>query len=306
MPSRIPSSIHELLLRQDGVLARTQALRHGMSEHTWNWQRRRFWKAVLPGVVISHTGVPTDRQRAWAAVLHGGTDALLHGDAALLDHGFKIDLAQVDVAVPFPRRVRAASLLGGPKLLCHTLDALDPAASRAFGPPVAAVACAALRAADWSSTPRAAAWRLAAVVQRGLTTAETMRVELAKMSEIGCRDLLTRVLDDVAYGAHAGSELEFLEFLRSHGLPEPDRLQVLVRTETGKRYLDGRYDRQKVSVEVDGAHHMEVAQWDADALRSLELAVARRGSGETVIRLTMGNMRHDGPKVATLLRDALA
>jgi very-short-patch-repair endonuclease len=132
-----------------------------------------------------------------------------------------------------------------------------------------------------------------------------MRRVLASLTDVGCREQIERVLDDVSFGAHAASELEFLQFLRSHGLPEPDRLQVLVRTGTGKRYLDGRYDRLRVSVEVDGAHHMEVAQWDADALRSLELAVVRRGSGETVIRLTMGNLRYDGQKVAGHLRQLL-
>lgn len=305
MSSRIPPAVHDLVLQQDGVLARTQALLLGMSEHTWNWRRHRFWKAVLPGVVIAHTGMPTDRQRAWAAVLHGGAGAVLHGDAALLEHGFQIGLAQVDVAVPFPRRVRGASLLGGPKLVCHTLQQVVPEAPRASGPPVATVASAALQAADWAPSSRAAAWRVAAVVQRGLTTAAGLRAALASMPELGRRNELERVVDDVEHGAHAGSELEFLNFLRSKGLPEPDRLQVLVRSATGKRYLDGRYDEKKVTVEVDGAHHMEVAQWDADALRSLELAVARRGEGETVIRLTMGNLRHDGPKVAALLLQLL-
>ena len=70
----------------------------------------------------------------------------------------------------------------------------------------------------------------------------------------------------------------------------------------GIRYLDGRWKKEKVSLELDGAYHMEVQSWDADTLRGLQLAVAARGTGEQQVRLTRANLRHDEAKVAELLR----
>jgi very-short-patch-repair endonuclease len=69
-------------------------------------------------------------------------------------------------------------------------------------------------------------------------------------------------------------------------------------------YLDARYRRQKVTVELDGSHHREVATWEADALRTLRVVAAL--PGERVVRLTPGMLRHDGPEVAQHLRTLLA
>ena len=123
------------------------------------------------------------------------------------------------------------------------------------------------------------------------------------MPRLRRRTLIAVVLDDVELGAHAGSELAFLRFCRAHGLPRPDELQVRVRSGAATHYLDARYRRQRVTVEVDGAHHREVATWEADALRTLRVAAAM--PGERLVRLTPGLMRYDGDEVAELLRRIL-
>lgn len=296
----------ELADQQDQVLARQQALASGLGEAGWNWRLDNgYWRAVLPGVAVTHSGEPTDKQRAWASVLHAGSGAALSGDAALVELGFTLkDLRRVDVGVPWPREVRGHALLGGPRLKCHTVRHFSQWVHAARPLAVVRAAPAVLHAAAWAPTDRAAEWRIAAVVQQGLATAVDVRTALTGMSRLPRRAFLHEVIDDVDLGAHAGSELEFLRFCRHHRLPEPDELQVLVRA-GGKRYVDARYVRQRVSVEVDGAHHRLVEQWDADALRSLHLAVAHRGSGETLVRLTKGNLRHDGSQVAGLLRQLL-
>ena len=288
------------------MLARRQALASGLSEAGWNWRLDNgYWRAVLPGVAVTHSGEPTDKQRAWASVLHAGAGAALSGDAALVELGFSLrDLRTVDVCVPWPREVRGHDLLGGPRLKCHTVRHLSPWVHVGRALPVVRAEAAVLHASSWAPTDRAAEWRIAAVVQQGLATAPELRAALTAMPRLPRRAFLHEVIDDVDLGAHAGSELEFLRFCRRHRLPEPDQLQVVVRA-GGKRYVDARYLRQRVSVEVDGAHHRLVAQWDADALRGLHLAVARQGSGETQVRLTKGNMRHDASQVASLLRQLL-
>ncbi|MCW2499913.1 MAG: hypothetical protein JWN87_1589 [Frankiales bacterium] len=71
----------------------------------------------------------------------------------------------------------------------------------------------------------------------------------------------------------------------------------------GVRYLDARYRRQRVTVELDGAHHRLVGQWEADALRTLHVLASARD--EQLVRLTRGNLRHDEPVVAQLLGQLL-
>ena len=112
------------------------------------------------------------------------------------------------------------------------------------------------------------------------------------------------VLADVRQGAHAQTELDFLRLLRRHGLPLPDRLQLRVRA-GGKRYLDAWWERQRVTVELDGAHHRSAGTWDADTLRGNAVAVAQRHDRLLLLRFTTGNLRHDEPQVVAQLRAAL-
>src|SRR5205085_7353632 len=123
-------------------------------------------------------------------------------------------------------------------------------------------------------------------VQRRITAVPLLRETLADMPRLKRHALVLAVLDDVELGAHSGTELQFLRFCRAHDLPKPDELQTRVRTETGQHYLDARYRRQKLTVEIDGTHHRDVETWEGDALRTLRVVAAM--PGEQVIRLTAG------------------
>lgn len=295
----------EIAALQDDVIARYQALAAGMTVAQWDWKLSRgHWKAVAPGVAVTHTGGLTDRQRWWAAALHAGSGAAISGDAGLVARGMKkITVPVIDVAVPHKRQVVAVATTEL-TLAPHRLGDVSAWRVEIRGLPVLKPEAAALHAAAWAASDRQAETRLAMVVQQRLTAVVLLRAALEKMPRLPRRALIREVLDDVEFGAHAQSELEFLRFCRRNGLPEPDEMQVKVRA-GGTHYLDARYRRQKVSVEVDGTHHKEVEQWDKDTLRSLQLAVAARGTGEQLIRITRANMRHDEAKVADLLRTLL-
>jgi hypothetical protein len=256
------SSWRTLLERQDLVLTRAQALRGGMSKAAWEWKLARgVWRPVLHGVVVAHTGEPTRRERTWAACLYGGRGAALSGDAALVQLGVeRLVPRTVDVAVPLERRVRPARLVGGPAVVPHRVQGLQRWEHPGSGPALLTAHAAVLHAAAWAPTDRAAEGSLAAVVQSRLSAPRLIREALAQMSSLHRRALIREVLDDVELGAHATSELEFLRFCRRNGLPLPDELQVRVRA-GGVRYLDARYRRQRVTVELDGAHHRLVGQW---------------------------------------------
>lgn len=74
--------VRELLVRQDGVISRRQALAAGLTANDIRRTiRQRVWAPVHPGVYVDHTGPITWRQRAWAAVLHAWPAALCHESA---------------------------------------------------------------------------------------------------------------------------------------------------------------------------------------------------------------------------------
>lgn len=298
----------QYLARQDGVIARHQALTGGMSRHEWAWKLERgVWQRALPGVAIAHSGGTSERERAWAAVLHAGTDALLSGDTALRLAGFGAAKGRdLDVVVPTGRNVAGTTLLTEDKheVVVHRVVRPDRWGRELRALPVMTAHAAVLQAASWAESDRAAEWRIAAAVQRRVTAVPLLREALLEMPRLKRRALVAVVLDDVELGAHAGSELQFLRFCREHRLTLPDELQVRVRTGRKTHYLDARYRRQRVSVEVDGAHHRDVETWEADALRTLRVAAAV--PGEQVLRLTPWLMRHDGDEVAELLRVILA
>ena len=100
------------------------------------------------------------------------------------------------------------------------------------------------------------------------------------------RRLLHGVLLDLLGGVQSLGELDVLRGCRDRGIPEPDR-QVLRRTPTGTYYLDFRWDRWKLVVEVDGIQHSWVENVVADALRQNTIAI----SGDTVLRLPLLGLR---------------
>lgn len=296
----------DLALQQDSVLGRRQAMALGMSEDLWQWKLDRgIWRPVLPGVVTLHSGEPTMRQLLRTGVVKAGRDATLTGDAVLLEHGFPFkDISSVDVAVA-RTAPKAFRLREGLTYRPHSVYGLK--GKRVEGAALAQMTLpfATLYAAAWAPSARAAEWRLATVVQRGLAEPAALRAALATVPCLERHRLILTALDDVEQGAHASSELDFLRVCRRHGLPEPDELQVRVRTGRGTRYLDWRYRKQRVRGEVDGAHHRYVETWEADLLRGNDLAVARRGSDEIELRFTGSQVRHEGWLVAKQLRAAL-
>jgi hypothetical protein len=64
-------AIAELLALQSGVISRPQVLAAGGCDHDIaRHLRRRIWARIHDGVYVDHTGEPSWKQRAWAAVLY--------------------------------------------------------------------------------------------------------------------------------------------------------------------------------------------------------------------------------------------
>jgi hypothetical protein len=300
-----PRTWRDTVAQQDGVLCRAQALAGGLTPDAWAWKvASGRWQLPCDGVAVTHSGEPTPLQLRWVAVLKGGRDAALTGDAALVHFGAKrLQVVQYDVAIPAERRARRVET---PSLVMqpHRIEKLE--LWTAGHPHLRLVHkhAATLHAAAWASTDEQAEHRLTLAVQQRLTAVTSLRLTLTEMPRLPRHALILAVLDDVELGATAQSELDLLRFCRRHQLPMPDQLQLRVRTRT-TRYLDARWSWLRITVEIDGAHHMWVEQWNADTMRSLELAVASRGTREQLVRVTRSMLRHQENETAGLLRRLL-
>lgn len=295
-------ALQQVAARQAGVVTAAQVSAAGLSEKLWHYRiTAGGWQRLLPGVAVTHTGEPTSAQLAWAAVLSAGQDARLTGDAALVQVGLKLsELKLLDVVVPHRRRVVPGVFTNGPEIRVMRARAASRLPSAISDIPAVVPHAAVLHAAALAATDRDAEWRLAAVVQQRISAPVLIREHLLLLPQLKRKQLVREVLDDVELGAHAGSELAFLRFLREHGLPLPDELQLRVRAGRATHFLDARYRRQRITFELDGAHHRDVASWQADALRTLRVAAAL--PGEQVLRLTPFMLRNDCDELAKLLR----
>jgi hypothetical protein len=305
LPEPAPRSYQELLEEQSSVLARWQAFEGGLSRAALEWRlERKTWQVVLPGVVVAHSGAVTFEQKVQAAILYGGDGAAVSGDALLhlsrpkQRRGNPPDV--VDIAVAADAKVTARKFFRP-----HRCSRLAEISHPVRLPRQVRIAPAVLHSAAWAPSDRAAEWRVAAAVQQRLTNIPQLRGALTLLPRLPRRHAIRLVLDDVELGAHARTELDFLAFLRRNGLPLPDRLQFKVRA-NGVRYLDAWSDKQRVCAEIDGAHHMEVGQWDDDTLRSNAVLVAQRHDRVMLLRVTAGNMRHKEAELAAQFRAALA
>jgi very-short-patch-repair endonuclease len=115
------------------------------------------------------------------------------------------------------------------------------------------------------------------------------------------RSLLRRTVADLAGGAQALSELDFLTLCRRHRLPRPD-LQERRRDQTGRvRWLEAYWREWRLHVEVDGAHHMDVRQWADDMRRQNDIWT----TGDQILRFPGWLVRARPDEVAATLRRAL-
>lgn len=128
---RVPA-LDELVDRQDGVLSTGAALRY-MTGEALQWRvRTGRWQQPCRGIVVTHSGELSSRQRLWVASLWAGPGSVLGGlTAARLDgfKGFTVRpehlAAELDRRQQINRRVlmraTVADIAGG----SHALSELD-------------------------------------------------------------------------------------------------------------------------------------------------------------------------------------
>ena len=240
--------------------------------------RRREWARIFVGVYVAHTGRPSWRQQAWAAVLYSAP-AALSGKAALRAHGVRgHDEGQpIEVAIAATRRVRSV-----PGIAVRRLVDYDRVVQSHLSPPRLRVEAALLRVAAQTRTEDNAVSVLADGCQCGATTPRRLASELDLQRALKGRRFLAEILEDVKAGALSPLERRYLRDVeRAHGLPL-SRRQLPDRVDGSRVQRDVEYPSQALVVELDGrlVHDASADRWN-DLDRDLGSAAA----GKLTLRL---------------------
>jgi very-short-patch-repair endonuclease len=142
---------------------------------------------------------------------------------------------------------------------------------------------------------------VAAAVQQRLVTVPELREALDRVRRHQHRKAILLALADVEMGAQALSEIDFARLCRSARLPEPDRQVVRSDPSGRRRYLDAEWDAYSLTVEIDGAHHAGVEQWNRDLDRQNEEVL----DGKHVLRFSAVTVRTEPARVLSQLRRAM-
>lgn len=130
-------------------------------------------------------------------------------------------------------------------------------------------------AASWCDSDRFARTIIIAGMQQGLANARLMHDAMSRRGTCLRRALIIESVLDADGGIQSLPERDFDEIRLAARLPRPTR-QVRMKGPDGHYYLDATWDDVNLTVEVHGAPHREISQWDADVRRGNEVAIDGR------------------------------
>jgi hypothetical protein len=264
---------------QNGVIHRDQCrtidLHRSYIRNQLDAQR---WTAWGDKVLLLQNASPSRRQMLWIAVLDASPIAALCSHTSLELAGFKpfaTEAKQIHVIVP-----RGAKTTRFPGVVVHESRRLgEERWTHDRGLPRTENPRSVIDAAAWQPWPRFACLMLAAAVQQRLCKAAELDEALSYVGRVRHNAPLRVALADIARGAHSLGELDIAAICRRYCLVPPNR-QVSRRDRQGNwRFLDCEWDLpsgEVVVLEIDGAHHMDVAHWQADMRRERGIVISRR------------------------------
>lgn len=265
-----------------GVVSRHQLRDAGVTRHQirTHVDAGRFRLLGCGAVHVLAVGWCDERSPIVTAVANAGPSAWADGESALILAGLR-GWTPDGVHVSHARTTRVSPMPG----VEHHTPVVTPTT---FSLPArrAHPAMAAIRAASWARSDRAAATLLSMTVQQRLARPEAMLDALRLLPKVRRRALIAQVLGDVADGSQSLGELDFIAMCRRRGLPKPDR-QVLREAAGGRLYLDVYWSKAALVVEIDGAHHVVGDNPWRDALRQNTLSMR----GDRVLRIPVIALR---------------
>jgi hypothetical protein len=271
-------------------------MEHGLTR----WQieaelRAQRWRSHGRQTIAVHTGPLGEEARRWVTVLEAGPRAVLDGVTALQAAGMTGFDDVMRVSIP-----RGARVFGRPRANVRQTRRLRPEDREPVGIPRVRPPVAAVRGALWARTDRQAALVLVMAVNQGIARVDDLVEAFGGVRRHRRRRFIRTILGDLADGARAMGELDFAVWCRRFGLPEPSRQEVR-RGRNGRIYLDVRWPRYGVVVEVDGIHHAEAAAVVADAMRQNDVVLQE----DVVLRIPLLGLRTQPEVFLSQVREAL-
>ncbi len=301
MAPRLTPEARRLLRLQRGLIADWQSAGVGLNRRRLRDACRDGWEQVSPHVFSDRGGDLDDGQMRLCGPLENGPAAVLGGRAALLEAGWRAEGdGWVDVLVPRGRRARARGV--PPWIRLHYVTCADTVHGL---PPRCPPARAAIDAAAWARTPREVLFILTSCVQQRVTSLAGLRRELAGRARVRNHPAIRAALDEIEGGATSTNEADFLRECRRRGLPVPQMQVRRVDAYSKRRRTDAEFrlrDGRLLVVEIDGVGHLDVAQWQADLVRSNGLAVS---TGALILHVTGWEVRNDPDPFFGLLQGVL-
>lgn len=221
MPRRVAftPALIALIRSQDGVVTTSQLLRHGVGKDpVRNRVERRQWQRFLPGVLLTHGGEPTRRQRLIAAQLWTGDDSAIDAASAAHFHGHRavlLDAQQVHVVTPFDNPARSRGWVKVRRTIAD-IEVVQTAHLRYVVEPMAVL----VAARDTHNVDRAVDI-LSRALQSGRVTLLELHAVRKMIGDKGC-GALDKALAHVSIGLRSPAEVTFRDLaMTSKILPEP-------------------------------------------------------------------------------------
>lgn len=295
-----------LLRRQHGAFSRRQAVEIGFNQPTihMRFERDRY-RELLPGVGAEHGTPDSWEQRAMAALLWAGGDAVLsHGSAARL-HGWEVPDTATRVMHLLTRQ-RTRDLPRG--VVLHRSSSYDPIADlntygslRCTSPARTLIDLAA------PLDPGELRQVVAEAVRRGQVDAAALSAAMQLAGRVTGMPALRRILAELSpLHAQCCSWLEsaYVDLTAGTGL-EPTAMNHPVRDARGdRRRLDAVYLPEHLPVELDGAStHTSTLDRNDDEDR--EEQVLLTGEWQPFLRFSYEDVTERGEQVLAAVAAAL-
>lgn len=249
-----------------GIVRVRDLLEAGMSGSAISFRCRPEgpWQRILPGLVLMHNGVPSQRERRTAALLYCGTGSMLTGRAALAEHGYRSSesFSDVHVLLDHSRRMQSTGFL-----VVERTTRLPTPVDRS-GLACSPLPRALLDAARRCTTTSAARALLAEAVQRGDVSPATLADELESGSNRGSA-LPRKILREVSADIHSVAEADARQLWLRSGLP-PMYFNREIETRAGTFVArpDGWIDDVALAWEIDSLDwHLSPDEYDATLAR---------------------------------------
>ena len=303
MPPPLPSddadALEWLTFEQAGVVTTAQATRllaHGVVR---GQVRSGRWRSICQGILLTGNGRLTRDQQLWVAVLVAGPGAVLAGVTAAAEAGVRSlrrePLHVLVLATRRPARTVSQRLpIDMPGVIVHRTSVLPDDHRQLARPPRTTTARALIDAAGWTAGIDEAQAVLAAGCQQRRVLPDELSAVLDVLPRAPRRRLIRQTIDDIAGGAQALSEIDFVRLCRRHHLPPPKLQERRIDAAGRVRWLDAFWPEWRLHVEIDGAHHMDVRQWAADMRRQNDVWT----SGDRILRFPAWLVRARPDEVA--------